>query len=956
MDYAVFTAIIVTIFIIMTVLVNRIARRKEISEKELMGKTTWMIRGSIAAILLFGLQYVQSGEVEEHTKLKGPLVGMAPIFARVLQEEGHGRIQLDTLPEDSHYQKLLVQMKGWLTLYPNMQSVYTMRKQADGTNVFILDPAVDYDGDGTIGLESEKTTPVGVAYTNFIPELENAFLGKVTFQEEAYTDKWGTFISAFAPIYDKQGKVEAVVGVDFDYKLWKEKITHARLIRIFFLNVPLLLLMGFYWMMFQHRLESYQVEKNEQRYRQLMERYRSLLDVSPDAILVHDGTILFINDKGLKMLGATEQEQIAGKDLLEFTHPDDRELVISRVKTMMETGEPLPNQEIRLYGLNQEIYYIEFASIPIQYKGKRAIQVIARDVTDKKRMEHALEKSEERFRKIFEKAGIGIGLRRKSGEIIEINPALERMTGYTKEQLKHIPISAISQPVQPEEQLYRELISGKRDVYSIEKLYYRPDGQIVRGMLTVSLFPSTDQTDNYIIGMVVDITEKNRMEKQITESEQRYRSLVEYSPNAIVVHDGKQIIYANPASVSLFGAASSEELLGRPVMELVHPEYQELAKKRIYYMQSENKHVELTEERFLRMDGTAIDVEVIANSIEYMDQPVYQTIIHDISKRKEAERELKEAEEELRKSEELFRLLTEYSSDMITLHDAEGKYIYVSPACKEMLQYEDEELIGQDSYLFIHPDDCEHIRNNHQILLERGYVVSTYRIRRKDGEYVWLESSIKVFNGVESGNFELVVVSRNVHQRKLAEQKLQEANELLQRLSAIDGLTGIANRRSFDERINGEWNRSIRHSTSISLIMLDIDFFKAYNDTYGHQVGDECLKQVASTIQGMLGRSSDLVCRYGGEEFAVIMPDTNESGAQLVAQNIRNAIEMLEIPHIGSKVSEWVTLSLGTATMIPFKNSSSAELILAADKALYQAKQEGRNCVRTYNVQKVESM
>lgn len=302
----------------------------------------------------------------------------------------------------------------------------------------------------------------------------------------------------------------------------------------------------------------------------------------------------------------------------------------------------------------------------------------------------------------------------------------------------------------------------------------------------------------------------------------------------------------------------------------------------------------------------------------------------------------------VQQSQEQFRLLAENSSDMITLHDTEGRYLYTSPACKEILQYEEKELLGKYTYLFIHPDDQEHAQKNMQLILETGYTVVTYRIRRKDGEYVWFESAIKLLQGTDNEDSKLIVVSRNINERKLAEQKLQEANELLQHLSSIDGLTGISNRRTFDERVEIEWKRSLRNSKPISLIMFDIDYFKAYNDTYGHQGGDGCLKQVAAVVEKTLGRASDLLCRYGGEEFSVILPETDEAGAVTVGEKIRKAIEDIQIPHAGSKINSWVTVSVGTATIVPTSNIDLSTLISNADKAVYEAKKTGRNSVRAY--------
>lgn len=187
--------------------------------------------------------------------------------------------------------------------------------------------------------------------------------------------------------------------------------------------------------------------------------------------------------------------------------------------------------------------------------------------------------------------------------------------------------------------------------------------------------------------------------------------------------------------------------------------------------------------------------------------------------------------------------------------------------------------------------------------------------------------------------------SRKMREQKLLEvtRQLEVAVQKLNLLSSLDGLTGIANRRRFDEYMETEWKRGRRHFKPLSLIMADIDFFKAYNDTYGHQAGDECLKTVANTIQSTLRRPEDLLCRYGGEEFAVVLPGTHKNGAVYMANTICSAVEKMGILHSGSKVSDHVTVSLGVATILPTKELSPADLISAADGALYRAKSEGRN-------------
>ncbi|MEM9508475.1 MAG: diguanylate cyclase [Cyanobacteria bacterium P01_E01_bin.35] len=176
-------------------------------------------------------------------------------------------------------------------------------------------------------------------------------------------------------------------------------------------------------------------------------------------------------------------------------------------------------------------------------------------------------------------------------------------------------------------------------------------------------------------------------------------------------------------------------------------------------------------------------------------------------------------------------------------------------------------------------------------------------------------------------------------------QELEKANLELAKLSVIDGLTKIANRRKFDQYIAAEWTRLAREQNPLSLILCDIDHFKLYNDTYGHQAGDRCLQKVAQAIEKVVKRPADLVARYGGEEFVIVLPNTPAAGAKYLAQQLLLQIQSLKLPHINSSVDLYVTLSLGIACCIPQPNSNFSALIAAADRGLYQAKATGRNRV-----------
>jgi diguanylate cyclase (GGDEF)-like protein len=180
---------------------------------------------------------------------------------------------------------------------------------------------------------------------------------------------------------------------------------------------------------------------------------------------------------------------------------------------------------------------------------------------------------------------------------------------------------------------------------------------------------------------------------------------------------------------------------------------------------------------------------------------------------------------------------------------------------------------------------------------------------------------------------------------KYQKEGLQQANEQLQRLASIDGLTGVTNRRHFDEIFSHEWRRAQRVGHPLAILMIDIDFFKRYNDTYGHQAGDDCLSKVAACLRVCLKRPGDLLARYGGEEFVVLLPDLTRDGAQTLATQMCRQVEALGLTHESSSVTNVVTISVGAAACEPKLGSTPAELLAKADDALYDAKTAGRNCV-----------
>ncbi len=241
--------------------------------------------------------------------------------------------------------------------------------------------------------------------------------------------------------------------------------------------------------------------------------------------------------------------------------------------------------------------------------------------------------------------------------------------------------------------------------------------------------------------------------------------------------------------------------------------------------------------------------------------------------------------------------------------------------------------------------------------LRSFHTLTTLESSKKELERIALEN-IQLYQQLEeySRTLEQKVIARTVElelknqqlkqeirDRQRAETALQKANQELQRLAILDFLTQVANRRRFDQYLFQEWQRLRREQKPLALIMCDVDYFKRYNDTYGHPSGDNCLQQVAQAISRAVKRPADLVARYGGEEFAVILPNTPTKAAGIVAEGIRSEIQRLQSPHTQSLVSSYVTLSMGVTSLVPTQKLGSEVLIAIVDKALYEAKQQGRD-------------
>ncbi|MGY4502621.1 diguanylate cyclase (GGDEF)-like protein/PAS domain S-box-containing protein [Bradyrhizobium sp. GM24.11] len=287
-----------------------------------------------------------------------------------------------------------------------------------------------------------------------------------------------------------------------------------------------------------------------------------------------------------------------------------------------------------------------------------------------------------------------------------------------------------------------------------------------------------------------------------------------------------------------------------------------------------------------------------------------------------------------------FRLLAEGSSDMVTRIGLDERLRYVSPSSNRVVGWRANQLIGTDALAGIHPEDRPHVQAIVDAM-KRGDTDEarvTYRNVHRQKSEVWLESTMRVTRK-DNGNVDgVVAISRDISEQKRLETRLET-------LAIEDSLTGLANRRRFDERLKEEWARAYRDRSSLGLLMIDVDHFKAYNDEYGHPAGDACLRVVAKIIAAEMQRVGDLAARYGGEEFAMLLPNTDAAGCARIGERIRSAVHDAGLVHASNPAAPRVTVSVGGAACRPaFERAAGAgSLVESADRALYAAKDAGRD-------------
>ncbi len=311
------------------------------------------------------------------------------------------------------------------------------------------------------------------------------------------------------------------------------------------------------------------------------------------------------------------------------------------------------------------------------------------------------------------------------------------------------------------------------------------------------------------------------------------------------------------------------------------------------------------------------------------------------------ETEIRRARNENALIDARYRLLADHSEDMVAVVDLDLKYRHLSPACLKIFGCPPEQLVGHSCLENIHADQIADMDRSFQELREgKERFFQAEMALLKDGRWVALDCAGHRWIDPQSGALlGFILVVRDVSQRQLADDRLIEANRRLQALETIDTLTGLPNRRVFDQALSKEWRMATRVPAPLSLLLLDIDQFKPYVELYGHAAGDSCLRSIARLLQEAVRRPGDMVARYGDAMFAIFLPHTGDAGAQALAEKLVESVFDLGLPH---KLSAYgvVTASVGVTTMTPSSEIDENTLVARAHRSVLAARKDGYNCVK----------
>lgn len=477
--------------------------------------------------------------------------------------------------------------------------------------------------------------------------------------------------------------------------------------------------------------------------------------------------------------------------------------------------------------------------------------------------------------------------------------------------------------------------------YRTEFRFLHPDGQVRWVMATGTVQRDETGQATRMSGINIDISDRKVAELALQKKEATMRALFNqaFQFTGLLKPDGT-VIDVNRTALE-FANLELADVMNKPFWETDW--WQNSVENQA---QLQRAIAQSAQGEFIRYDveNKGMDrVAIIDFSIRPIKNESDEVVLllcegRDITEKYEMQQALQESEERFRQNFST----TPVGNSLVTLN---GHFLEINSALCDLLGYDATTLIDITLADFIHPEDIDRDHREKEQLL--GGEISSYAVEKRfihrQGHIIWGLLSMALVRDTHDRPLYFIVQIQNITLLKDAQAKMQQLNRELEQLSLVDGLTGVYNRRAFDRRILQEWERASREQYPLSLLMIDIDYFKLYNDSLGHQAGDSCLITVAQTLVSAVHRPTDMVARYGGEEFVIILGNTDLPGAIIVAERIQALLKDQQISHPQSTISEFVTISIGIHTCIPDPARHFDQCIQNADQALYQAKESGRD-------------
>ncbi|MBN2254913.1 MAG: PAS domain S-box protein [Deltaproteobacteria bacterium] len=658
-----------------------------------------------------------------------------------------------------------------------------------------------------------------------------------------------------------------------------------------------------------------------------------------------DGTTLMMNDLLLEALGYSEDEVIGKDYMATFITSDERDELMSVFTRLVKNHEMTINEN-RIIAKDGKELLVEWHGMPV-YGGDGRFEFfigVGKDITERRRAEEDLLVEKAYFEKLFESAPEAIAMVDNESRVLRVNREFTAMFGYEAAEVEGRSLDFFLAPDHLREEAgILTQAAARGEPVSVERIRRRKDGTLINvSILGAPIYINDVQVGVY--GIYRDITKRK-------QAEALYRTLADTSRAGVYIVQDGIFRYIN-FNAAMYAGYTTDEMNGRDSLSIVHPEDLHHAVGSAIRM-LKGEMTGPYEFRIITKDGRVRWIMETLTSIQYQGKRAVLGNSLDITEVRETRRKLEENEERLQQ-------IVESSPIPTFVIDSDHMVTHWNKACENLTGISAEEIVGTrkqwaafyaspqpvmaDLVLDNAPEDD--ISRYYDFLSRRSTMISgAFEVEKffpdvgENGRWLFITSrSLRNRDGEITGAIETL---QDVTARREIEQALRESEQRYLELSITDSLTSLYNRRYFHHQLHAEMERSIRYNHPLSLLMLDVDNFKLFNDTYGHQEGDEVLSRLAWII-GKNIRASDTACRYGGEEFVVILPETDGKGGVAIAERIRERFKKEDFTPRTNEVTH-VTVSIGVSQFI--SGELQETFIARADELMYKAKKRGKDCV-----------